>query len=159
LAAGVAVVSCLPAFSMARADQSEARADQSDFSLLLPGAPALSAEPRSETAHEDWASGRSKAARGGGQTGLATWYGPGFHGRKTASGERFNTHAMTAAHRSLPFGTRVEVVNQATGRSVVVRINDRGPYRRGAVIDLSRASATAIGMDGIARVRLVSLGG
>jgi rare lipoprotein A len=104
---------------------------------------------------------QGRRARGsfGGQTGLATWYGPGFHGRKTASGERFNTHAMTAAHRSLPFGTRVEVVNEATGRSVVVRINDRGPHRRGAVIDLSRASANAIGMGGTARVRLVALDG
>jgi rare lipoprotein A len=93
-----------------------------------------------------------------GQRGLATWYGPGFHGRKTASGERFNTHAFTAAHRSLPFGTHVAVLNEATGRSVVVRINDRGPHRRGAVIDLSRASAAAIGISGVARVRLVSLG-
>ena len=92
------------------------------------------------------------------QVGLATWYGPGFYGRRTASGERLTGSAMTAAHRSLPFGTRVEVVNEATGRSVVVRINDRGPYRRGAVIDLSRASAAAIGMSGTARVRLVSLG-
>lgn len=93
-----------------------------------------------------------------GQRGLATWYGPGFHGRRTASGERFNTHAYTAAHRSLPFGTQVQVLNEATGRSVVVRINDRGPHRRGAVIDLSRASAAAIGISGTARVRLVSLG-
>ena len=91
--------------------------------------------------------------------GLATWYGPGFHGRKTASGERFNAGAMTAAHPSLPFGSRVQVTNEATGRSVVVRINDRGPHRRGAVIDLSRASASALGMSGTARVRLVTLGG
>ena len=65
---------------------------------------------------------------------------------------------MTAAHRSLPFGTRVQVTNEETGRSVVVRINDRGPHRRGAVIDLSRASANALGIGGMARVRLVSLG-
>lgn len=89
--------------------------------------------------------------------GLATWYGPGFHGRKTASGERFNTRDLTAAHRTLPFGTRVRV--QATnGRSVVVRINDRGPFRHGAVIDLSRASADAIGMGGTMKVNLVVLG-
>lgn len=86
--------------------------------------------------------------------GLATWYGPGFHGRKTASGERFNTYALTAAHRTLPFGTRVRVENAATGRSVVVRINDRGPFRRGTVIDLSKASAAAIGMGGTARVTI-----
>ncbi|NNM72387.1 septal ring lytic transglycosylase RlpA family protein [Enterovirga aerilata] len=91
------------------------------------------------------------------QSGMASWYGPGFHGRKTASGERFNTNDLTAAHRFLPFGTRVKVVNQATGRSVVVRINDRGPFHRGRVIDLSRASAAAIGMGGTTRVQLVAL--
>ncbi|WP_133768354.1 septal ring lytic transglycosylase RlpA family protein [Enterovirga rhinocerotis] len=85
--------------------------------------------------------------------GIATWYGPGFHGRKTASGERFNTRALTAAHRTLPFGSRVRV-EAANGRSVVVRINDRGPFTRGRVIDLSRAAADAIGMGGIAHVRL-----
>lgn len=89
--------------------------------------------------------------------GLATWYGPGFHGRKTASGERFNTRDLTAAHRTLPFGTRVRVEG-ANGRSVVVRINDRGPFRHGAVIDLSRASADAIGMGGTMKVKLVVLG-
>ena len=91
------------------------------------------------------------------QSGYASWYGPGFHGRKTASGERFNSHDLTAAHRSLPFGARVRVINQATGRSVVVRINDRGPFHRGRVIDLSRASAAALGMGGTARVQLVAL--
>lgn len=85
---------------------------------------------------------------------MASWYGPGFHGRKTASGERFNTGALTAAHKTLPFGTRVRVENVHTGRSVVVRINDRGPFVRGRVIDLSKAAARAIGMDGVARVRL-----
>jgi rare lipoprotein A len=88
------------------------------------------------------------------QRGLASWYGPGFQGRRTASGERFNTHSMTAAHRSLPFGTRVRVTNERTGRSVVVRINDRGPFVRGRVIDLSKASARAIGVSGVAKVRL-----
>lgn len=91
------------------------------------------------------------------QSGMASWYGPGFQGRKTASGERFNTHDLTAAHRSLPFGTRVKVTNQKTGRAVVVRINDRGPFHGGRVIDLSRASAAAIGMGGTARVQLVAL--
>ena len=91
------------------------------------------------------------------QSGLATWYGPGFHGRRTASGERFNANAMTAAHRSLPFGTKVRVTNAATGRSVVVRINDRGPFGRGKIIDLSRASAAAIGLGGSDRVVLALL--
>jgi rare lipoprotein A len=90
-------------------------------------------------------------------SGMASWYGPGFSGRKTASGERFNPGALTAAHRSLPFGSRVQVINQTTGRSVVVRINDRGPFHRGRVIDLSRASAAALGMGGTARVKLVAL--
>src|SRR3954462_681319 len=69
------------------------------------------------------------------QSGGASWYGPGFHGKKTASGERFNTHALTAAPRTLPFGSRVRVTNARTGRSVVVRINDRGPFAGGRVID------------------------
>jgi rare lipoprotein A len=86
------------------------------------------------------------------QSGGASWYGPGFHGRKTANGERFNTHAMTAAHRSLPFGTRVKVTNHCTGNSVVVRINDRGPFVGGRIIDLSHASARAIGISGVSQV-------
>lgn len=78
--------------------------------------------------------------------GIASWYGPGFHGRTTASGERFNTNQMTAAHKSLPFGTTVRVTNLSNGRSVVVRINDRGPYHGSRVIDLSHAAAVQIGM-------------
>ena len=87
---------------------------------------------------------------------LASWYGPGFHGRKTANGERFNQNALTAAHKSLPFGTRLTVTNRATGRSVVVRINDRGPYIHGRTIDLSAGAARAIGCDkvGVCRVGL-----
>src|ERR671938_1045916 len=87
-----------------------------------------------------------EAEAAGVQRGAASWYGPGFHGRRTASGESFNANALTAAHRSLPFGTRVRVVNQRTGRSVVVRINDRGPYVGGRVIDLARGAARQIGM-------------
>src|SRR3954469_9768550 len=64
--------------------------------------------------------------------GVASWYGPGFHGKKTANGERFNTNDLTAAHKTLPFGTEVRVTNERTGKSVVVRINDRGPYATGA---------------------------
>ena len=92
--------------------------------------------------------------------GRASWYGPGFHGRRTASGERFNIWAMTAAHRSLPFGTKVRVTNLRNGRSVVVRINDRGPYSGGRVIDLSKAAAQAIGMirSGTAPVRIEVMG-
>lgn len=91
------------------------------------------------------------------QSGKASWYGPGFHGKRTASGERFDTNELTAAHRTLPFGTRVRVVNKKTGQSVVVRINDRGPYAHGRVIDLSRASAQAIGISGVGSVELAQL--
>lgn len=89
-----------------------------------------------------------------GQVGKASWYGPGFHGRRTASGEVFNKNALTAAHRTLPFGARVRVTHRATGRSVIVRINDRGPFVHGRVIDLSKASAQTIGIDGVADVTL-----
>ncbi len=89
--------------------------------------------------------------------GKASWYGPGFHGRLTANGERFNTNAFTAAHKTLPFGTNVKVTNNKTGRSVVVRINDRGPYVHGRVIDLSKASARAIGISGVADITMSRL--
>jgi rare lipoprotein A len=78
--------------------------------------------------------------------GEASWYGPGFHGNLTANGERFNQDALTAAHPSLPFGTRVRVTNQYNGRSVIVRINDRGPYAGDRIIDLSAGSADVIGL-------------
>jgi len=89
-------------------------------------------------------------------TGVASYYGKRFHGRLTANGERFNMNAMTAAHKTLPFGTRVRVTNPANGRSVTVRINDRGPFIRGRTIDLSRGAASKIGMisRGHARVKL-----
>lgn len=90
------------------------------------------------------------------ETCIASQYGvgDGYHGRKTASGERFNTHALTAAHRSKPFGSMATVTNLASGRSVAVRITDRGPFVRGRCIDLSNAAARAIGMGGTARVRV-----
>lgn len=89
-------------------------------------------------------------------SGLASWYGPGFHGNRSASGEIYNQNAMTAAHRSLPFGTYVQVTNMDNGRSAVVRINDRGPFIGGRVIDLSAAAARVLGVTqtGVAPVRL-----
>ena len=78
--------------------------------------------------------------------GLASWYGAQLHRKRTASGERFDMHALTAAHRTLPFGSLVCVRSLTTGREVVVRINDRGPHAPGRVIDLSRAAADALGM-------------
>ncbi|MCC6813007.1 MAG: septal ring lytic transglycosylase RlpA family protein [Rubrivivax sp.] len=80
------------------------------------------------------------------QRGMASWYGPGFHGRLTASGERFDQNDLTAAHKTLPFGTRVLVHSPRTGKQVVVRINDRGPFVRGRVIDLSKAAARMLGL-------------
>lgn len=82
------------------------------------------------------------------QQGRAAWYGPGFHGQKTASGEWFDTYGLTAAHRVLPFGSRVRVTNTRNGRTVVVRINDRGPYTRGFIIDLSYGAARKLGIVG-----------
>jgi peptidoglycan lytic transglycosylase len=85
---------------------------------------------------------------------IASYYGPGFTGRRTASGESFNPAAMTAAHRTLRFGTRVRVTNSRNGRSVVVRINDRGPFVKGRSIDLSSGAARAIGMSTTGHVRM-----
>lgn len=85
------------------------------------------------------------------QSGTASWYGSGH---RTANGEHFNPNGLTAAHRTLPFGTRVRVENRQTGRSVVVRINDRGPFVHGRIIDLSRGSARALGMRGTTYVSL-----
>lgn len=89
-------------------------------------------------------------------TGVASWYGPGFHGQLTANGETYDQNAMTAAHRTLPFNTVVRVINMDNGKSVTVRINDRGPYVNNRVIDLSYAAAREIGMvdSGLARVRI-----
>ena len=80
------------------------------------------------------------------QLGRASWYGPGFHGRRTASGERYDQNALTAAHRTLPLGSEVHVTNVTNGKSVRVRINDRGPFVRGRVIDLSRGAAKQLGI-------------
>lgn len=79
-------------------------------------------------------------------TGSASYYAAKFHGRRTASGERFDNAAMTAAHRTLPFGTKVRVTNPSTGKSVVVRINDRGPFTRGRMIDVTHAAAKQLGL-------------
>ncbi len=88
------------------------------------------------------------------QEGVASWYGPGFQGRKTANGERFNTYEMTAAHKTLPFNTLVKVTNLSNGNFAVVRINDRGPFVRGRIIDLSNAAKNELEMGGLAQVRI-----
>jgi rare lipoprotein A len=88
--------------------------------------------------------------------GIASWYGPGFHGRKTASGERFNQRDLTCAHRTLPFGTRLKVTNLANGESLIVTVNDRGPYVGKRIVDLSREAARRLDIlgTGTAHVRL-----
>ena len=82
------------------------------------------------------------------ERGVASWYGPGFHGNKTANGERYDMHQLTAAHRTLPLGSIAVVRSMSTGRQVTVRINDRGPFARGRVLDLSLAGSHALGMTG-----------
>lgn len=98
-------------------------------------------------------------AMAAGQCGGASWYGPGFHGKKTASGQRFNENAMTAAHKTLPFGTVVKVTDQRTGKSIKVTINDRGPFHGSRVIDLSKAAAAKLGTKnaGVGKVCLARL--
>ena len=97
---------------------------------------------------------------GGVQVGVASWYGPGFHGNRTANGEIYDQYEMTAAHPTLPLGTRAMVTNLTNGRSVEVRINDRGPFVDGRAIDLSYAAARTLRMigPGTARVRIDVLG-
>lgn len=94
------------------------------------------------------------------QTGLASWYGPGFHGKTTSSKEIFNMYDLTAAHRTLPFGTHVMVTNLDNGKSAIVLINDRGPFIKGRIIDLSYAAANMLGMigEGVVTVKIEVLG-
>lgn len=94
------------------------------------------------------------------ERGVASWYGPDFHGGTTSSGERYDMHAMTAAHRTLPLPSYVRVTNLSNGRSVVVRVNDRGPFKSNRIIDLSRTAAAKLGMlgDGTALVEVQSVG-
>ncbi|MBU1168283.1 MAG: septal ring lytic transglycosylase RlpA family protein [Proteobacteria bacterium] len=93
------------------------------------------------------------------QRGLASWYGPQFHGKRTANGEIYDMHALTAAHKTLPLGTRVRVLNLSNGKDVVVRINDRGPFVKGRIIDLSLTAAKTIGITGkgTGRVEITAL--
>ncbi len=114
--------------------------------VLVPGALA-------PLAREEIAPSRQPAII---QVGTASWYGPGFHGQETASGESFNRHALTAAHRTLPLGTKAKVTNLETGQEVHVTINDRGPYVPGRHLDLSQAAAKQIGLTrkGVAKVKI-----
>ncbi len=114
---------------------------------------------RNERRSNKKAASYSKSAYSGGSSGMASYYGS-ESGSRTASGARFVPSAMTAAHRTLPFGTKVRVTNKRNGRSVVVTINDRGPFIRGRIIDLSSGAAGVIGMrsSGVAPVSIEVLG-
>ena len=100
--------------------------------------------------------GKSYFRSGNVQKGLASWYGPDFHGKLTSNREIYNMHALTAAHKTLPFGAYVRVINLNNGKSIVVRINDRGPFIKGRIIDLSYAAARKLGLDiaGVAPVKI-----
>jgi rare lipoprotein A len=99
---------------------------------------------------------QARVAPGYTQAGTASYYHDRFHGRRTASGTRYNKNALSAAHKTLPLGSKVKVTDSRTGRSVVVKINDRGPFVKGRVIDLSRAAAREIGLTkkGLAKVKV-----
>ena len=123
--------------------------------------PAHAGGRHRQATHGLVAHGASGAAADG-QVGMASYYSSRFSGRRTASGERFDPSAMTAAHMTLPLGTRVRITNLKNGQSVVVRINDRGGFRRhGRILDLSPAAARALSMTGagVARVGLKRVGG
>lgn len=130
----------------------------STLSTLLHNSPSFAVTPPEALAPEPYGAlgGQGpRPARLAGESareyerGGASWYGPGFHGRRTANGERYDMNAMTAAHRTLPFGTWVRVHSLVNGREVDVRITDRGPFIHSRVIDLSRGAAVALGMLGL----------
>ncbi|WP_010466646.1 septal ring lytic transglycosylase RlpA family protein [Acidovorax radicis] len=148
------VVCCVSVWgcsSWGRAQGLSAEADALAPHLLsVPGEAMLIDPPRPATEDSaESAQASSQLRMPADQVGLASWYGAKFHKRRTASGEPFDMKALTAAHPTLPFGSRVCVRSQATGRSVVVRINDRGPHTGKRVIDLSRGAAEVLGMVGL----------
>ncbi len=116
-------------------------------------------DPRPYKVFGKWYSPISNA-KGFRERGIASWYGKDFHGKKTANGEIYDMHAMTAAHKTLPLGTLVKVVNLDNDRNISVRINDRGPFVRGRIIDLSFEGAKLLGMigPGVARVEITAIG-
>ena len=132
--AGTLTIGTLPAQAAAQAKSSKAQ----------PAAGRSSESKSSKTRSKSAAKQGPKTGRVL-QSGMASWYGPGFHGRKTANGERFDKEGFTAAHKTLPIPSYAKVTNLANGKSVVVRINDRGPFAKDRVIDLSKAAANALG--------------
>ncbi|WP_310591174.1 septal ring lytic transglycosylase RlpA family protein [Paraburkholderia sp. DHOC27] len=122
-------------------------------------APESSVDPASQAKGSAGRNGHAPKAHFW-QSGVASWYGKAFQGRRTANGERYDAHALTAAHRTLPMGSYVRVTAVGSTRSVVVRINDRGPFARGRVIDLSYAAAAALNLQrtGTMLVNIESVG-
>lgn len=123
-------------------------------SLLFSG--CAGTHPTLDAAGSGGSDGSGGSNRASALEGFASYYGVEFQGRRTASGQRFDQDELTAAHRTLPFGTRVRVTNLKNSRSIVVTINDRGPFRRGRILDVSRRAASELGFlrAGVARVRL-----
>lgn len=122
------------------------------FVAVLVGAVLLSCSPSRRFAGNSQEPGEESG--NGTIVGYATYYGPGFHGKKTASGEVFDMYGMTCAHRTLPFGTMLIVTNLSNNKSVKVRVNDRGPFVEGRILDLSYGAAKKIGIDGKELVRI-----
>ena len=137
---------------------SGAEADDLVSTKAAPAAPSVAAPlPQTVTAElGEVALAQPETVEPRDQVGLASWYGSAWQGRPTASGERFDTGKLTAAHRTLPLATKVKVTNLENGRSVEVKVNDRGPYIRGRVLDLSTRAAEVLGMqkEGLALVRI-----
>jgi rare lipoprotein A (peptidoglycan hydrolase) len=146
-ARGNVVASATASLHGAHPHVNDSRADE-EHALLVP---EHSVDVPHAKADGDWSTPVDAAPDDGSFTGRVSWYGKRFAGRRTANGERFDPKAYTMAHRELPFGTRVRVTNPANGRSVVVRVNDRGPYVGVRVADLSHAAARRLGMvaDGV----------
>ena len=141
-----------------QATQAAQPAQESAQQLSPNSAEATAGSPTNDAARQELEPGKlSREYPQEFQRGNASWYGPGFHGKRTASGERYNMNALTAAHRTLPFGTMVRVKSLVNGREVLVRITDRGPFIAGRILDLSRAAAADLGMLGVGFKQVVLL--
>ncbi len=163
--AAIAVLAASPAIAAAPEALPAPAADAFEQYFLpfeaLPDAPDPASQPASDAVDLDQVEAEAEADAQFLGTGRASFYGTKFHGRPTASGQRFDMHKLTAAHRTLPFGSKLRVTNERNGKSVIVTVNDRGPFHHNRVLDLSRAAAKEVGMvnAGSANVRLELLKG
>lgn len=135
----------------------------STSNVSVPEEYSTSPKPRISGSYTVWGKEYKTLASADGfiQYGKASWYGKDFHGRKTANGERYDMYGMTAAHKNLPFGTMLRVTNLTNNKTVVVRVNDRGPFVKGRVIDVTHTAARKLGMlgPGVVRVKIETIGG